>query len=117
MVSVSLSKKEEFAEQKVADGQDDWQTGATIDRKNGNRKSSGDGAVLGSWKIVIADEGKTAESQSKESPTRLNLWDLTNKLGLAAKLKWSKSGLKRRKDNVHCNPGNEYIVDLVSFDF
>ena len=104
MVSVSLFKKEEFAEQKVADGQDDWQTGATIDRKNG--KSSSDGAVLGSWKIVIADEndeGKTIESQSKESSTRLNLWDLTNKLGLAA---------KRWKDNVHCNPSNEYIVDL-----
>lgn len=117
--TILINKESKFvvqlAEQKVADGQDDWQTGATIDRKNGNRKSSSDGAVLGSWKIVIADEndeGKTVESQSKESPTRLNLWDLTNKLGLAAKLKWSKSGLKRWKDNVHCNPGNEYIVDL-----
>lgn len=116
--TILINKESKFvvqlAEQKVAD-EDDWQTGATIDRKSGNRKSSSDGAVLGSWKIVIADENdekETIESQSKESPTRLNLWDLTNKLGLAAKLKWSKSSLKRWKDNVHCNPVNEYIVDL-----
>lgn len=105
----------QLAEQNVADSQDDWHTGATIDRKSGHRRSSSDGAVLGSWKIVIADENdekEIIESQSKESPTRLNLWDLTNKLGLAAKLKWSKSGLKRWKDSVHCHLGNEYITDL-----
>jgi len=105
----------QLAEQNVADSHDDWHTGATIDRKSGHRGSSSDGAVLGSWKIVIADENdekETVESQSKESLARLNLWDLTNKLGLAAKLKWSKSGLKRWKDSGHCHPGNEYIRDL-----
>lgn len=118
--TILINKDSKFvvqvAEQMVVDSQDDWHTGATIDRKSGQRRSSSDGAVLGSWKIVIADENdesEASESQSKESLTRLNLWDLTNKLGLAAKLKWSKSGLKRWRDNVHSHPGNNYIADLV----
>ncbi|KAH9297671.1 hypothetical protein KI387_029353 [Taxus chinensis] len=106
----------ELAEQRLADGCDDRNSGGSIDKKNGYRRTPSVGADLGSWKITIEDDNARKESsglQLKESPFRQNMLGLTSSVGLETPLRWSRGCLRRWKDglSLYCHPCNEHLKD------